>query len=334
MCVTVGVNSLDERAGGERHVRSRVASPTVAACGGTPPVIDDNPDLERKYRSPRAFGPMPGPRNIPLSQRDVPGRPDEVTTSVSVSLEADPAELARLLPPETRLSGVPALTVTATRFENLLWLAGRGYPILTVTFPIEYVGDGETVSGRYLAVLWEGLADPITTGREELGFPKLYADIRAPRIDDVSATGGVDADASWDGFRFLDLTAQDLRAAPPDEAVPPPGTLVHRFVPSLGAPDRADIDHLVYHSRAAGDAKRPTVTHLLRGTGRFSFHHARFADVPVQYPVINTLAALSLGATGPAMLTRTTAAPGSGPGAAVPRLLGRAVGQRTAEVSP
>lgn len=285
-------------------------------------MIDDDPDLERRYRSPRAFGPMPGPRNIPFSQRDGAGRPDEVTTSLSVSLEADPAELVRLLPPETQLSAA-TLTVTATRFENLLWLAGRGYPILTVTIPIEYVGDadGDAVRGRYLAVLWEGLADPITTGREELGFPKLFADIRAPRIADVSAAG-VDADASWDGFRFLDMTADGLHDVPPSEAAPAMGTLVHRYVPALGAPGHADIDHLVYHPRAGGGAKRPTVTHLRRGIGRFSFHHARFADVPVQYPVINALAALSLGATGLATLTRTTAAPGNVPGAAAPRLLG------------
>lgn len=236
-----------------------------------------------------------------------------------MSLAADPAELARLLPPDTRLSGAPALTVTATRFENLLWLAGRGYPILTVTFPVEYVGDGDPVEGRYLAVLWEGLADPVTTGREELGFPKLFADIRAPGVDDVSATGGVDAHASWDGFRFLDLTADGLRAVSPGEAASAPGTLVHRFVPSLGEPDRADMDQLVFHPRARS---KLTVTDLRSGTGRFTFHHARFADVPVQYPVINALAGLSLGSTGPATLTRTTAAPGSGSGGTAPRLLG------------
>lgn len=296
-------------------------------------MIDDDPDLEPKYRAPRAFGPMPGPRNIPFSQRDATGAPDEVTTSLSVSLEADPGELARLLPPDTRLSGAPTLTVTATRFENLRWLAGRGYPILTVTFPVSYVGDDvdQAVEARYLAVLWEGLPDPVTTGREELGFPKLFADIRAPGVEDVSAAGGAEADASWDGFRFLDLSAEDLRDVPPAEAASPPGTLVHRFVPSLEAPGQAEIDHLVHHPRPA--SARGTVTDFRCGTGRFRFHHARFADVPVQYTVINTLAALTLGATGPATLTRTTAAPGGAAGGAIPRLLGGTARARTAGVS-
>jgi hypothetical protein len=292
-------------------------------------MIDDDADLERRYRAPRAFGPAPGPRNIPFSQRDVAGRPDEVTTSLSVSLEADPAQLTRLLPPDTRLAGAPALTVTATRFENLVWLAGRGYPILTVTFPVEYVGDGEPLAARYLAVLWEGLSDPITTGRDELGFPKLFADIRAPLVDDVSASGAADAEASWDGFRFLDLAVSDLAAVSPGDGAPPLGTLVHRYVPSLAVPGEADIDHLVLHGRSGDDAKRPVVTDLRRGTGRFTFHRARFEDSPIQYPVVNAMAALSLSATGPATLTRSTAAAGTMPGPSAPRLLGGTVPART-----
>lgn len=300
-------------------------------------MIDEDPDLEPRYRAPRAFGPMPGPRNIPFSQRDSAGLPDEVTTSLSVSLEADPAELARLLPPDTRLSSrsTPRLTVTSRRLENLRWLAGRGYPIVTVTFPIEYVGGTaeETLEGSYLAVLWEGLADPVTTGREELGFPKLSADIRAPTIDNVSAAGAVDAHASWDGFRFLELTAHGLADASPGEAQAPQGTIVHRYVPSLDARNRADIDHLVYYPPALRNATRPTVSDLQRGSGRFRFHHARFADVPVQYPVINALAALSLSATGPAILTRTIGAPGSARGPSAPRRLVTTAGQLTAEVT-
>ena len=298
-------------------------------------MIDDDPDLHRMYRAPRAFGPMPGPRNIPLSQRDVAGRPDEVRTTLSVALEADPAELTRLLPPGVRLSGEVVLTVSATRFENLVWLAGRGYPILTVAFPVSHLGDtaDDAVEGQYLAVLWEGMADPVTTGRDELGFPKLPADIRAPLIDDVSATGAVDADASWEGFRFLDLAADGLRDVPPDGAPPPRGTIVHRWVPSLVEPDRADIDHIVYHPPGGRGGTRPTVTDRRSGTGWFRFRPARFEDAPIQYPVINALAALSLAETGPATLTRTVGAPGSMPGASAPRLLGAPAGLHPAAVA-
>lgn len=286
-------------------------------------MIDDRPDLQRRYRSPRAFGPMPGPRNIPASVRSAAGLPAEVTTSIAVTLEADPAALSLLLPPGLRLSGRALLTVTVSRFENLLWLAGRGYPILTVTTPVEHVGDtvDDTVRGRYLAVLWEGLADPVTTGREELGYPKLPAEIRAPGVDDVSATGDLEAAACWDGFRFLDLAVQGLRADPAGDPPTPKGTIVHRYVPSVVEPGRADVDQLVYHP-VPTNAQPPTVTDRLRGSGRFTFYHAGFADSPVQYPVVNTLAALSLSATGPATLTRSTRAAGSAPDAA-PRILGR-----------
>lgn len=325
-------------------------------------MIDDHPELQRRYRSPRAFGPSPGPRNIPASQRDVADLPDEVTTALTVSLEADPVELARLLPPGLHLSGAAVLTVTVARFENLLWLAGRGYPILTVTIPVEYrgaAGDSadrtdrtdsggsadsadsagsagradnfdNAVRGRFLAVLWEGLADPITTGREELGFPKLSADIRAVRVQDAS-TGSVDASASWDGFTFVDVTAQGLQEAPAGEFIPPTPTIVHRWVPSIVDPSRADVDQLVCHPVAA--PQRLTVTDRLSGTGRFRFHPALFADSPVQYPVVNTLAALTLSPSGPATLIRTTAAPGGTPAASGPRILGERLGRRSGLVT-
>ncbi len=286
-------------------------------------MIDDDPDLERKYRAPRAFGPAPGPRNIPFSQRERVGLPDQITTSLAVTLAADGDELTRLLPPHTRLVGPAALTVTATRFENLLWLAGRGYPILTVTFPVEYTGPStdEALAGMYLAVLWEGLADPVTTGREELGFPKLFANISSPRLGDLAPEGNADAEASWDGFRFFDLSATGLQDAPLDQHTPPTGTIVHRYVPTLGAQHQADIEHLVYHPRSKFNPKRPTVTDRRTGAGRFSFRHAQFSDMPVQYTVVNTLAALSLADIGTATLTRTTAGSGNVAGGEIPTLL-------------
>ncbi len=293
-------------------------------------MIDESPELAPRYRSPRAFGPMPGPRNIPASQRGLAGHPDEVTTSLSVTLAADPTGLERLW-----LSGVAEVTVTVTRFEHLLWLAGRGYPILTVTVPVTYQGEtaDDNVEGRYLAVLWEGLADPVTTGREELGFPKLPADIAAPRVDYISATGAVAASAAWDGFRFLDVSVEELHDAPAADGAPPRGTIVHRYVPSVVEPGRADVDQLVYHPFRPGST-HPELTHRLTGTGRFAFRHAQFVDSPVQYPVVNALAALSLSASGPATLTRSVAEPGSTAGSFAPRLLAGTPGRSAASVAP
>ena len=50
-------------------------------------------------------------------------------------------------------------------------------------------------------MVWENLADPIITGRCEIGHPKLYAEIAEPR----RYNGAQICAAGWMGFRFLEL---------------------------------------------------------------------------------------------------------------------------------
>jgi hypothetical protein len=57
--------------------------------------------------------------------------------------------------------------------------------------------------------MWENLADPIITGREEIGHPKLYAEIPELRI----VQGAHHCAASWMGFKFLEMEVAALRYA-------------------------------------------------------------------------------------------------------------------------
>jgi len=50
-------------------------------------------------------------------------------------------------------------------------------------------GDRDHVVGRFLAVMWENLADPIITGRGEIGQPKLFADIPEALLIDGTEKG-------------------------------------------------------------------------------------------------------------------------------------------------
>jgi len=77
--------------------------------------------------------------------------------------------------------------------KEIEWLAGRGYNILGVTFPAVFKGKEDTARGPFLTVLWENLADPIITGREELGFSKIYCELPEPRI----SRGEAHAVAGW-----------------------------------------------------------------------------------------------------------------------------------------
>jgi hypothetical protein len=151
-----------------------------------------------RYRMPAIFGPAPGPRQKADGTR---WKPEETGTMhsewMTVSYLTRETALTKLLPPGFALRGDPVVSVSLSFFNNLYWLAGRGYGIVYVDFPVVYSGKTETIAGAFCAVLWEGIPDAIMTGREELGFPKLFADIPPLKRNPQRATAG--GEASWFG---------------------------------------------------------------------------------------------------------------------------------------
>ena len=145
-----------------------------------------------RYRMPVMFGPAPGPRQ---KATGVPWEAQESGTAnvqwATIAYRSDPAMLEALLPPGFTLAE-PVVHVTLGFFRNLYWLAGRGYGIVNVEIPVVCSGRDQRIEGGLCLVLWEGRPDAITTGREELGFPKLYADIR---ISGSMRTAGASAAA-------------------------------------------------------------------------------------------------------------------------------------------
>ena len=75
-------------------------------------------------------------------------------------------------------------------------------------WPATFTGSRDRATGKFLAVVWENLADPIITGRCEIGHPKLYAEIAEPR----RWNGAQICTAGWMGFRFLELEVSQLIA--------------------------------------------------------------------------------------------------------------------------
>ena len=252
-------------------------------------MLTDPPELEKKYRQPRVFGALPGPRNVPLDKRNLP---DNMTvTAVSASALTEAGALSELLPPRCCLFGEPVLTVSVAYLSNIGWLAGRGYNIVAVEFPIVFDGEEGRLTGRFTPVLWESLADPIVTGREELGFSKLYAQIPEP----IVLGNAYRASASWEGFRFFELEASALvETAPNADAPVLDGSFHYRFMPKVGAQGEADAEYMAFIPGGRSGPGANGVTRRLAGQGRFRFLPARWEDVPLQYPIINALAALPL----------------------------------------
>ena len=241
----------------------------------------------RRYRMPTHFGPSLGPRQrVDGSRWD--GRDSPHATRVWVSYLTDAAALDALLPPRFELGERPLVTVDATYMTAIDWLAGRGYNTLGVRFPVRFHGDEETVDGSLLAVLWENRADPIITGREELGFAKVYGELPPFALSDDGHQ--VACQGAWDGFVFVDLTVRALALeAVADPGVPPPPTLHYKYVPRTGAPGEADA---CYATLTPVETPNRRVLRRWSGVGEVAFHEATWEQLPTLVNIVNALAAL------------------------------------------
>ena len=159
----------------------------------------------RIYRMPTHFGPAPGPRQMSAEAKADPTKSPRKTL-ISASFLTEGSALERHIPERFTLAGDPVVTIEFHYMTHIDWLAGRGYTMIHVWWPVVFKGDRDRVIGRFLAVMWENLADPIITGRGEIGQPKLFAEIPELRI----VGGTYHCEASWMGFRFLDLQATEL----------------------------------------------------------------------------------------------------------------------------
>lgn len=241
----------------------------------------------RIYRMPTHFGPAPGPRQLPDGIAADP-RYSPRRLSVAASFLTDAGALERHLPEGFALAEEPVVTTEFHYMTGIDWLAGRGYTMIHVGWPATFAGQRDKATGRFLAVVWESLAEPIITGRDEIGHPKLYAEIAEPRMWDSTQI----CMASWMGFRFLDLTVSELR----EETAPPAllrsdGTLMLKYVPRTGTWGEFDVHQVTL--TPASDPDR-TVERRQEGAGAVRFHRADWSDLPTMYHVVNALADLPI----------------------------------------
>ena len=254
-----------------------------------------------RYRMPVGFGPAPGPRQ---KADGTEWAAEETGTMrqefLAIQFLGRRGQLERLLPPGFTLRGDPVVTVQLGFFRDLYGLAGRGYGVLHPLIPVTYTGKTETIEGNYMPVIWEGLADAVVTGRDELGFPKLAADIPDFCVD--LASGHVSGTASWLGFEFFSVELAGLTEVP--DARPSAGDpmLTFKYVPrtSPRGAGGADIAHVTTGAAPANgsqpDAAPGAVPAYRRweGSGRFTWNRAKFEQLPTTFHVINGLADLDV----------------------------------------
>ena len=244
------------------------------------------------YRMPTHFGPSLGPRQGE-GGRKFANIDSPKNMIISVRFLTNRKQLEELLPEGFELVSDPVVTVAVTYYTEIEWLAGRGYNTLGIKFPAAFKGKKDRVSGTFLAVLWENLADPIMTGREELGFSKIYCEIPEPRILD----GQTHCIASWLGFKFMDLKVWKMKQLSPQaiaenlkKQVENDGTLHYKYIPRTGDWGKPDVCYAVLTPSGSNEV----VKEMWLGEGTVQFHKAAWEDLPTMFNVVNTLQDLEI----------------------------------------
>jgi hypothetical protein len=135
--------------------------------------------------------------------------------------------------------------------------------------------------------MWENLADPIITGRGEVGQPKLFAEIPDSRF-----TGGTyHCEASWMGFQFLEVRVSEtsLSSDPPLSQQALEGTLMLKYVPRTGEWGEVEVCQVTCTPIVTPDL---TVEWRKPAVGTIAFRRASWSDLPTMYHVVNALADL------------------------------------------
>ncbi len=251
------------------------------------------------YRMPVFFGPTPGPRQWPMDEGFDPAH--QTILSVAVSFLTRAEQLQPFLPDRFELWGEPVATLDITWMDKIPWLAGRGYAMSDFKFPAIYQSKDGPVHGTFVLVRWESLADPILSGRDELGHNKLYCEIPA-----LGEQGGRSSTRlSWLGHTFAELELWDLQPAPPVSPDPlERGQLHFKYVPKTGSPGEADVAYATLSPPPPG----PSATRLIeshKGQGRFDYLPTRWRDFPFGHRVIESIGGLEVREPRGATLTRS-----------------------------
>lgn len=259
-----------------------------------------------RYRMPVMFGPAPGPRQ---KADGLPWTTDESGVAniqwATIAYRTDRAALEALMPPGFELIE-SIVYVTYGFFRNLYWLAGRGYGIVNVEVPVRCTGKGQAIEGGLCLVLWEGRPDAITTGREELGFPKLFADI--PDVRMQPQTGNLEGRASWFDFTFFEIEMHGLEEVTVEDKRllgPKGGPIFYKYMPRTGpfGAGGCDVSYVTCAHPSPGEESSSQTIKFGDAQyrkwracgGSVKWNSATFEQLPTTFHIVNGLAGLPVG---------------------------------------
>ena len=248
---------------------------------------------------PRARYLMPAHFGVPKMPKPPSGWYHDVTT-MNVRYLTDREKLQALLPHPFKVAEEALVTVTYAQSRDVDWLAGRGYNLISVNAAVVFEGDQEELEGSFALVVWENLADPILSGRELTGIPKIFAD-----IDDHTITDGEwRCGASHFGSAIVDLSIRDLTvptaeqiAAAQTEEASKDNPMAWRYIPAVGGFGAAISEPTIYPSKNV-------INEAQIGEGHIEWHRLTWEQNPTQFHIVNKLADLPVLEYRPAIVTK------------------------------
>ncbi|KAH1487235.1 hypothetical protein KXV92_001037 [Aspergillus fumigatus] len=253
------------------------------------------------WRQPIVFGPMPGPRQDFYGRDRAAKSLRSTFKTASIRFRTSRTLLQNLLPNESYSFSSPGTIAYAsfsqTTLNGMDWLGGGGYRHLGLYIEgVQYKkANGEVVKGTYMPILFESLADPIVSGREELGMPKLYT-----VIDVHERRGSYHIQTGWEGAVWGHFHLESLQDVDPgnDPGViggePSDGILVHRYIPKVGRDykGQAEAEYPVFVPHAAESKMVPSRVIRVRKTTEASFRidALGWESLPTLQHVISRLA--------------------------------------------
>jgi acetoacetate decarboxylase len=160
----------------------------------------------------------------------------------------DSDAIAALLPDCYRPGEKPKVTVIFGYYDGLAFMAGGGYRIATMQVAARFDGEHDHIEGDYILVMFEDQTWPIIGGREDLGVPKLYADISPVKM---LSNGHWRCEASLWGHLLMGLDLAPLKKQnavarfAASRMINERPWLAYKYIPSLDGPPDADYPTII-----------------------------------------------------------------------------------------
>lgn len=201
------------------------------------------------WRQPVAFGPMPGPRQDHQGRSRIAASTKSTFKTASIKFKTSRTLVQNLFPNDSYSfispSTVAYASFSQTTLDQMDWLGGGGYRHLGLYIHgVQYKkANGQMIEGTYMPILFESLADPIVSGREELGMPKLYTAIEVHQREQSHYVQTSWQGAVWGRFSLAGLKEEDPGNDPGTiGGTSDQGILVYRYVPKVGRDSKGQAE--------------------------------------------------------------------------------------------